>query len=99
MIRKLSISIAFMLPLGCPAVAAPTNEEFVDLLIQDFGKYNNACRGGSGDQSETWVACGSRDYASDLLYEFGWCYGKTDEATYEMDWHVCSASSIRNSTR
>ncbi len=98
MIRKLSISIAFMLSLGCPAVAAPTNDELVALLIQDFGKYDDACRGGSGDQSETWVACGSRDYASDLLYEFGWCYGKTGQATYEMDWHVCSASPIRNST-
>jgi hypothetical protein len=87
-----------MLPSGCPAIAAPTNDELVDLLIQDFGKYNNACRGGSGDQSKTWVACGFRDYASDLLYEFGWCYGRTDEATYEMDWHVCSASSVRYST-
>jgi hypothetical protein len=98
MIRKLFISMAFMLSLGCPAVAASTNDELVALLIQDFGKYNDACRGGSGDQNETWAACGSRDYASDLLYEFGWCYGKTGQAAYEMDWHVCSASSIRNST-
>jgi hypothetical protein len=97
MIRKLFISIAFMLPLGSTAFAAPTNDVLVALLIQDFGKYDDACRGGSGDQSETWVACGSRDYASDLLYNFGWCYGKTGQAAYELDWHVCSLSSIRNS--
>ena len=98
MIRKPSINIALMLSLGCPAFAAPTNDELVALLIQDFGKYDDACRGGSGDQSETWVACGSRDYASVLLNEFGWCYGKTGQAVYEMDWHLCSTSSIRNST-
>jgi hypothetical protein len=98
MIRKLSISIAFMLSLGCPAFAAPTNDELVALLIQDFGKYDDTCRGGSGDQSETWVACGSRDYASDLLYEFGWCYGEIGQFGYQMDLHRCSATSIRNST-
>jgi hypothetical protein len=47
-----------MLSLSSPAFAATTNDELVALLIQDFGKYDDACRGGSGDQSETWVACG-----------------------------------------
>ena len=98
MIHKLSISMAFMLALGSPAFAAPTNDELVAMLIEDFGEYDEACRGGSGDQTETWVACGSRDYASDLLYEFGWCYGETGQFAYQMDWHGCSASSIRNST-
>ena len=96
MIRKQSTSIAFMLALGSPAFAAPTNDELVAMLIQDFGRYDEACRGGSGDQTETWVACGSRDYASDLLYEFGWCYGETGQFAYQMDWHRCSATSIRD---
>ena len=97
MIHKLSISMAFMLALGSPAFAAPTNDELVAMLIEDFGEYDEACRGGSGDQTETWVACGSRDYASDLLYEFGWCYGEIGQFGYQMDLHRCSATSIRNS--
>ena len=97
MIHKLLTSIAFMLALGSPAFAAPTNDELVAMLIQDFGTYDEACRGGFGDQTETWEACGSRDYAADLLYEFGWCYGKIGQFGYQMDLHRCSATSIRNS--
>ena len=98
MIHKGLTSTAFMLALGSSAFAAPTNEELVAMLIQDFGRYDEACRGGSGDETETWEACGSRDYASDLLYEFGWCYGEIGQFGYQMDLHRCSATSIRNST-
>ena len=97
MIREQSTSIAFMLALRSPAFAAPTNDELMAMLIQDFGRYDEACRGGSGDETETWEACGSRDYASDLLYEFGWCYGEIGQFGYQMDLHRCSATSIRNS--
>ena len=96
MIREQSTSIAFMLALGSPAFAAPTNDELVAMLIQDFGRYDEACRGGFGDQAETWEASGSRDYASDLLYEFGWCYGEIGQFGYQMDLHRCSATSIRD---
>lgn len=96
MIHKLSTSTALMLALGSSAFAAPTNDELVVMLIQDFGRYDETCRGGSGDQTKTWVACGSRDYASDLLHEFGWCLGETGQAAYQMRWHRCSATSIRN---
>jgi hypothetical protein len=87
-----------MVALGSSAFAVPTNEELVAMLIQDFGRYDEACRGGSGDETETWEACGSRDYASDLLYEFGWCYGEIGQFGYQMDLHRCSATSVRNST-
>ncbi len=62
-------------------------------LLQDYARYNDSCRGGSGDDNETWKACGARDYISFLLYQRGWCYGKDGEASYEMQWHRCVATS------
>ena len=98
MIRKLSTNIALMLALGSETFAAPTNDELVALLLQDFATYDEACRGGSGDKIDTWMACGSRDYASTLLYEFGWCNGEKGQFAYEIEWHLCSANSIRASS-
>lgn len=82
--------------LGCSASAAPTNDELVTMAMQDFWKYEDACRGGSGDQTETWVACGSRNYAAYLLNVLGQCYGTMDQAAYQYRWHICSANSNRN---
>jgi hypothetical protein len=72
----------------------PTNDELVALLLEDFGTHDEACRGGSGDKNETWVACGSRDYAASLLNEFGWCHGENGQSAYEMVWHQCSSNSL-----
>lgn len=62
-------------------------------LLQDARDYDDRCRGGSGDQVETWQACGARDYVAYLLGTLGWCYGEPDQQAYEMDWHRCGARS------
>jgi hypothetical protein len=46
---------------------------------------------------ETWMACGARDYVSYLLSERGYCYGKEDQAGFEMEWHACTSNSVRSS--
>lgn len=97
MIRKLFICITFMLSLGSPAFAAPTNDVLVALLIQDYEKYDDACRGGSGDQSEAWVACGSRDYASGLLYNLDGVMGK--QVKPPMNWIGTSALYHQSETQ
>jgi hypothetical protein len=45
------------------AFASPTNDELVHALKNDAGRYDEACRGGSGGHNSTWVSCGKRDYA------------------------------------
>ena len=41
------------------------------VLLQRYSVENVACRGGSGDQMETWEQCGKRDYIAALLGYIG----------------------------
>jgi hypothetical protein len=41
------------------------------VLLQRYAVENVACRGGSGDQTETWEHCGKRDYIAELLSYIG----------------------------
>ena len=97
MLFKASLTATFVLLFGIPSHAAPNIDELVALLLEDFGTHDEACRGGSGDKNETWVACGSRDYAATLLNEFGWCHGENGQSAYEMVWHQCSSNSLLHS--
>lgn len=94
MIRNAFTSAALIMALGLPAAhAGPMNDELITSLLLDYGLYDEICRGGAGSESETWMACGSRDYASDLLNEFGRCYGIEGEYVYQMSWHECTPTS------
>jgi hypothetical protein len=64
-------------------------------LYADYEAYDSRCRGNSGDDPETWVACGARDYIGYLLNLSGYCYGQTDQAEYDWAWHVCTPHSNR----
>ena len=64
-------------------------------LLQDNELYDTRCRGGSGDNPDTWVACGARDYTSFLLDKSGYCFGEKDQASFEWVWHVCHPNSNR----
>ena len=58
-------------------VAAPAETKLPALqisskvLLQRYAVENVACRGGSGDQTETWEHCGKRDYIAELLSYIG----------------------------
>ncbi|EIC22490.1 hypothetical protein [Thiorhodovibrio frisius] len=58
-------------------------------LFQDESYYNDACRGGSGEEAATWQACGARDYIAFLLGQRGYCYGKENQPGYQQEWHRC----------
>jgi hypothetical protein len=75
------------------AFASPTNDELVHALKNDAGRYDEACRGGSGGSNSTWVSCGKRDYAFDILAMLGWCRGKVGEISAEHTWHECTYGS------
>ena len=86
------------------ALATLTNAQSLDTsdmvqsdieLLQDNALYDGRCRGGSGDNPDTWAACGARDYASFLLNTSGYCFGEKDQASFEWVWHVCHPNSHR----
>lgn len=65
-------------------------------MLARWQDQNGKCRGGSGDDSETWKACEARDYTELALRAAGWCYGREGEYGYQMNWHRCGPVSIRN---
>jgi hypothetical protein len=65
-------------------------------LIQEWVGQNLACRGGSGDESSTWEACGARDVTARRLNELGYCYGKKGQSGAQMQWHRCGPDSIKS---
>lgn len=58
-------------------------------IISQWYDQNGACRGGSGNEDETWRACDRREDISAKLAAVGWCYGRPGEYGYQMSWHVC----------
>lgn len=81
------------LVLGAASPVAAQDAETIGLL-QDVATLNSRCRGGSGDDSETWMACGARDYIGFLLFQRGYCLGKEGQAGFEMEWHPCGPGSL-----
>ena len=94
MIRNTITKISFVVVLGLQSHPALANDALEAMLFKDYALLDGRCRGGSGDENETWVACGSRDYAARVLHKLGWCHGNVGETAYEMNWHLCSTSSI-----
>lgn len=94
MIKLFITALCFVLlqPLGWYAYAS--TDELTAMLFEDYARHDEACRGGAGDENATWMACGARDYISQLLRTRGFCHGKDGEYAYQMTWHLCEAGSI-----
>lgn len=71
---------------------APLN---VSALLARWQDENGRCRGGSGDDPETYQACGARSLTENKLTKAGWCYGREGEAGFQMEWHPCADDSTR----
>lgn len=74
-----------------PAFAAQPNTS-----IDHWKALNSQCRGGSGDDPATQLACDRRDALTRQLSKAGWCFGRKDDpdaAAYR--WHRCTAKSLR----
>ncbi len=85
------ISTALWAALPSSPLLAHSAED--EPLLQDYARYNGRCRGGHGDDMETWRACGARDYVGFLLNRRGWCFGTDNQYSFEMEWHRCGAGS------
>lgn len=71
--RAISFVCGATLLGAAPASATPPSK-----LIQVWESLNVACRGGSGDDSETIKACDSRETISRALRAQGFCYHMGD---------------------
>ena len=75
-----------------PTYSGEVSPMVVDLL-QDYGVYNEQCRGGPGNDANTWKACGARDYIGYLLGRLGWCFGKQGQPDHMRSWFFCEDGS------
>lgn len=64
-------------------------------MMRLWHEANSACRGGSGDDPKTELACEEREAYSTRLGQLGWCYGKQGEYGYQHQWHRCGRRSMR----
>jgi hypothetical protein len=58
-------------------------------LINKETALNEKCRGGFGDNTETWKACDEREKIIAQLKLMGWCYGANEQAEYQKSWQQC----------
>jgi hypothetical protein len=72
-------------------VGASNNTQSNDAqtLLKQLYVEEDACRGGSGDDKATWVACERRDGLVERLTKLGWCWGPEDVAEYQKSWEFC----------
>lgn len=62
-----------------------TTQEIVALYYDA----NSGCRGGAGNDPQTYGACGARDAYSRLLEERDWCWGQNATAGFQEFWAPC----------
>lgn len=75
-----------------PALAGGDGDDAAEnpqALIDRWATENDRCRGGSGDDDETFQACDRRDALTTQLNAAGWCYGHDGQAEFEREWEVC----------
>lgn len=70
----------------CSVSNAPPD---IRLLIEQERLLNDRCRGGAGDQAQTWVACEERDEIYSSLKAQGWCYGHEPQPMSDRRWEPC----------
>ena len=72
------------------AESEPTKPTVIRKLIDQWGEEEEGCRGGHGDDPETYKACGRREKVVAKLRKAGWCYGENLEFLADQDWRVCN---------
>ncbi|WP_223426889.1 hypothetical protein [Tateyamaria pelophila] len=58
-------------------------------VLQSWHFANSKCRGSSGDNPTTMMWCDVRSGIGDILRVQNFCYGRENEAGYQMEWHRC----------
>lgn len=84
-----------LLGIAMMTAALPANAQPVSDLLAIEHDLNDMCRGWSGDDPHTQRVCDLRDRVVQALQRAGYCYGMEGQAGYQMQWHRCTARSVR----
>lgn len=68
---------------------APGSAEDPSPLLALWNEQNRECRGGSGDQQATLLACDKREQTDARLRAVGWCYGENAMFGCQTEWRPC----------
>ncbi|MBU1360910.1 MAG: hypothetical protein KJ901_19400 [Gammaproteobacteria bacterium] len=68
---------------------AATPPRTVQTLISQVDVLNERCRGGSGDDPATMMACDQRDALGARVALAGWCWGNDRQYGFEKKWQPC----------
>jgi hypothetical protein len=74
-----------------PATHSDKLDAVVKALLGREDYLNDKCRGGSGDNPDTFKFCDERDKVVSELESKGWCYGPVDAFEYQKTWRKCGA--------
>lgn len=73
-----------------PRSAVLQKKQDVTSLVGQWTNAYIACRGGSGDQENTWAACGKRDDIAEELEGRGYCEERSPDGS--PIWTMCASS-------
>lgn len=91
--------VVFSLSLSILGCADDAEVDFISRNTLIIEEANSKCRGGSGNDIETWEACILREKASLSLTENGYCFGnETDDLKDDGTWHKCTDTSFKMSS-
>ena len=76
-----------------PSTSATAGEPSSNDVLGRWHEANSLCRGGAGKETMAW--CAVRDGLGYVLHIRNLCYGKQNQAGFEMQWHRCGRDSIR----
>jgi hypothetical protein len=63
-------------------------------LIKQWEREDATCRGSVGGEEKIFNACDRREKIAGRIKQVGWCYGKSNQATYQYRWHECTNGSM-----
>lgn len=67
----------------------------VKKMIDEYSDLNSKCRGGAGDNPETFKSCNARQLLAKEIDSYNWCHGRENEISPDMVWHECENNSLR----
>ncbi|WP_304274469.1 hypothetical protein [Caulobacter segnis] len=75
-------------PAAAPSSVVESAPPPVAALIRRWYAQNDRCRGGSGDDPSTALACDDRETTAGKIDELGWCYG--ENPARQTTWARCN---------
>jgi len=93
---KYTVALVAALSVGCTqntSAEKPANagQQPIEVLLKEIDALNSQCRGGSGDDPKTQLACDKREARAQEAEQRGWCWGPQGAAiNADKHWMRCA---------